>query len=730
MTRRRLMMIAGALLAIGGGVWLMTMRAGPRDRSTASQETAKRSATNEVQRRHVVRDASGVSPADALAGGAIRVVDGDGKPAAAAVFSTADPRWSRTSATFVGDTGPDGLISAKDRVAPPGAYIWALARRHVGRQVAGPEIFDPAGQTLTLGPGSTVRLHVVTKNGEPVVGASCDVRRGARRVTDVDGMALLPGCVPGSTVGVSAYVIGAPKQTTGFVTLPHDGSPADLEITIGSGYGPFVLLDVTGDLAPDAEVRLEVAGGEPKPGVVTLRFGAPPVLISLRDRFLDDVEITATAFGARSTSRRLDRTVLAGDSITPVELELVAGGGVPRRGRVLNADGSPAPDVEVGLAGEFPEWDVEATDEKGWFEIDLAWLGQEIRAVRSGDACSSAVSLSGDMDDLILRLGPGATLRGVVRDETSGRAVVKATVLVVLGTSDSALELESMTDASGVYRVSGLPPDVFVLPSVDHSPRAIPTRARTRLREAQRGATEQSLIREGLAHRIEGGETISHDLQAVVQLGGERTFRIALPEGAAMPKWIAIGESWEGGDGRSRSARWGWLASDGAAEFTRFLNVGVHRFHVSAPGLVADVAEIVVHGDGPQPDTEIRLRARRRVLARLVDAEGEPALHAGIRIRVAFHSARGGRSIGDALTDASGIADVTDAVPSAGDVSATGASVVFTLGGGGGFVAASPFGDDVNLRVDGAEWARRLRADDDTPLVVDVPVEIRWGEDR
>ena len=714
------LLIVGVILLAGGAAWLALSGDPGSDSSPeaahSSGEVVAPVASDDSGRSHVGVGENGPAPIGARSG-AIRVVEADGSPATARVYTTSEPTYSHTSRRFVGRTAMDGVILPEARGAEPLAFLWALAP---GR-IAGPVEVRAAGQTLTLGPGSSIEVHVRRPDGTPIAGASCDTKPWrAHAVTDVNGDALLSGLAAGSVEEVGARVVGAYGRATAEISLPSDGTQLRVELEVDPGGGPFVLVAIAGDVTATDEVRIDIARGKQRARNFIVYGGDPPTLVSLRSRADSPVQFTARSLGYRSAERHVE--YVDRGTTARIELRLVAGG-VPLRGRVLNADGSPAARVVVGTAKELLGYGAEVTDEDGGFDVQIEWIGAAILALREREACSAEVTLRGDdLDELTLRLGTGAVLQGIVRDETSGRPIEKAEVRIAFGSGEYDDEWTAITDVSGAYRVAGLPPGTFVLPLVEGSPRAIPIEGQWRLTGGHHRSAPnpERLIADGHAYRIAGTETIAHDLTATALRGGECTVHVVLPARTELPDHFDIEHSSKGARGWGEELGFE-RPKDGQPSFTLFLEEGTHSLRVLVPGLVGEGAEIVVSGDGPLPDVEIVMTQRRRVLARIVDANGAPVALEGVRIRVAITGPSRGGSHGEGITVANGVADITDDSPAPGKVDADDTFVVFTLDGEGVY-GVSPWGEEANLRIPGREWARRVREESAVPWMIDVPI--------
>ncbi len=118
---------------------------------------------------------------------------------------------------------------------------------------------------------------------------------------------------------------------------------------------------------------------------------------------------------------------------------------------------------------------------------------------------------------------------------------------------------------------------------------------------------------------------------------------------------------------------------EGVTEIRRLLKQGHHRFRATAPGLVGESEVIHVAGSASLPDFEIVMRRARRVIARIVDQDGVPLRQRDIEVTLTVLGPDGSTKAGDADTDETGAADVTEFAPSARSADVADLSLVFTL---------------------------------------------------
>ncbi len=710
------------LVLLGVVSWLaltVDERHGSGDGATPVADRTDHSAGGAPVRARVAIDGPALV-ASTHSADAIHVLDADGSPANASVYTTAEPHWSKDDAQYLGRTGDDGLLDADERKAEPLAFLWAFD----DARMAGPDSVAIGGQTLTLGPGATIRVHVQHPDGSPIAGAICHEHRGLhkRGISGPQGHVELSGYPGEVEVSMLAGVFGGPfLPGMSRVTTSANGTVTDVDVVLDETTGPFVLVRVAGDLAADGDILLELAGGTRGPQTETVRRDDAPLLVSLHDRGDGPVWLTARVLGKRVARRVLDD--LAPGTTTPVGLVLLDGG-VPLRGRVVHADGSPAANVHVDTTDRAlrtrgrPQ-----TDEHGSFQVRAKWLGREIMAVREAEACSPVVALHDDPAEVVLTLGPGATIEGVVRDATTGRPIDGAFVGLWFNAFRGYSTWDTTTDENGLYRFGGLPPQTFVVPMHLRSDRSTATKADRELCKRAQNTADEELIREGIAHRVESDEIIRHDFVAIAEQGATALVRFAVPNGFPVPDEFEfeLAVAWSNTD-RTPDEYARYLEMlEGVTEVRRFLKQGHHRFRATAPGLVGESDVIHVTGNAPLPDFEIVLHATRRVLARVVDHDGTSLERRGVEVTLSVRGPDGTDRLGDADTDASGTADLTEFAPSARIAEAPDVFFVLTLDGDG-LYEASARGADANLQIPGREWTRQLRKDGTEPWVIDVPL--------
>lgn len=709
-----------AIVLIGAAGWLaweaVDAPQSSDERPLASHATGDEGDAALPGGRARVIEAQPVRTVDPPRAGEIRVVKADGSPANARVYTTSAAAWSRDAARDMGRTGDDGVLLAEEREAEPRAYLWALGS---GR-IAGPTPVVERGQTLTLGAGARIRVHVRRPDGSAIAGASCEGYRWSDRgISDDDGAIELSGFAPQTEVGVYAEVFGGRYfPASERVTTGENGSVTDVDVVVEETVGPFVLVRVVGDVSPEDQVRIELSGADRKLKATTVHGDDPPLLVSLQGRAHAPVTISARSRGKRVVSREL--AGLDEGTTTEVVLELLAGG-VPSRGRVFDVDGSPAAGTHVDtrdrvLRSRGPV----RTDEEGWFDVRVTWYGREILAARDGESVSTAVALAGDLKEIVLHLREMGAIEGVVRDVATRRPIEGASVGLYLDEFRGRTRWDSQTDADGRYRFSGLPPATFVLPVHIPTDRSRDTQEDDDLFERAKELSPDGLIREGIAHRSDGRTTLFHDFLAVSEPGGWICLRVVPAAGIELPDEIDLGHVWHA-EHRPRTIPRYPDTLEGETEVRRFLKPGYHEFRATAGDLVGESRVVHVAGTAQLADVEIVMQRVRRVIARLVDGDGTPFELRDVEVTLTL-VARGRRlELGDEDTDADGRVDLTTIAPTADALDRSDVELVFTVEGDG-VMDTEPDDGGVNLRLSGVEWARRLREGGSEPLVVDVPL--------
>jgi len=254
----------------------------------------------------------------------------------------------------------------------------------------------------------------------------------------------------------------------------------------------------------DAEVRgVEIRFGEPTEGVLFLlkkgvkvagraldhksSKGLPDVIIHYRGsreredsewaRFNRNAQITdydgsfefdgvppgEVTISAHSPFHAEARATLMAGKVDFVEIRLTEGASIS--GHVIAPDAvSPVSDVLVTLwsVGLLSRYETR-TDGSGAFSFDRLVAGQyQLMAEgKLGQAKSREIVLRGDerLGDLILVIAPGSIVRGKVSGVLSG----EFPVVNLLVNGQGGFTASTLTDADGVYAVSGVPPGLVKL---------------------------------------------------------------------------------------------------------------------------------------------------------------------------------------------------------------------------------------------------------------------------
>jgi len=139
---------------------------------------------------------------------------------------------------------------------------------------------------------------------------------------------------------------------------------------------------------------------------------------------------------------------------------------------VQREDGTPAVGATVVVRRPAGPADVLVTGEDGRVAWEPSGAGTKVLAVRPGDSCSRELDVAGE-ERIVLRLGPGATVRGAVRwaDDTP---VADAIVDMSLWRKGYSRLWTTRTGADGSYAFRGVPPGARVQPQVRHVEDVVP----------------------------------------------------------------------------------------------------------------------------------------------------------------------------------------------------------------------------------------------------------------
>jgi protocatechuate 3,4-dioxygenase beta subunit len=395
---------------------------------------------------------------------------------------------ARIDAARLSSFAEPGDAVATATTAADGKYRMTVAEGALQVAASSPD-YAPQARRVEVGPAGAVADFALVPGGvieglvrdertrEPVAGASVLARRGAamllaetgahRAVTGGDGRFRLTGLGPGawnlrasdrarSTRELTVIGVGVAEQVTG------------VELLIGPG--PAIrgrVVDDTGAAVPGIEVRAlsrgeatrsqaDAAGGfvldglAPGSYIVTARSdGYVPgasVRVALADKDVDGVVVTV---------RR----------------------GVTLRGHVEPrqvCEVQPEPTEERGLMMATPHG---STADDGEFQLGPLPDGEARLTARcpSGDQGAAAVRVGPGMADVVLRVTPGGSIAGRVIDAggkpLAGIGVVANEVSrgehLTIRNGGVTSGAQTVTDASGAYRIAGLAAGSYRLGALD-----------------------------------------------------------------------------------------------------------------------------------------------------------------------------------------------------------------------------------------------------------------------
>lgn len=407
---------------------------------------------------HAVRDRTPVAPGTAAPPG---VAEPTREPPSSP--SPAAPRLA----------GPRSDLPA--RVAPPAVVVTGRVRDESGRAVAGARVaLWP--RTAAACDAAAHRPACAIAGADGTFSLQLAAPLPFAAVLRADGVAPPPTvvdrCIAAPCVDVGDLVLAAGGELVGSV-VTADGAPV--------GGAAVRLVAVTGALAglPDplrerAATAVDVVTG-PDGGFAFARL-APGAYA---------VEVVAAGC-ARTRSERF--AVPAGERTTVPPV--VLGSGHELRGVVLGSRGEPAAAavVAVTLRGGRGDTVQALTDARGAFAFPALPAGPlVVRAV--ADGCAPAVCAGVEpSSDLVVRLGPGARIRGVVAGHERARAPLRVRVRRTddLPGSPAALErqqLRARFDAAALVLAtsSGDAPALAELAAVARARRDLEGRCALRL---------------------------------------------------------------------------------------------------------------------------------------------------------------------------------------------------------------------------------------------------------
>lgn len=424
-------------------------------------------------------------------------------------------------------------------------------------------------------------------------------------------------------------------------------------------------------------------------------------------------------------------------------------------GRVVDGEGRPVPGAILvgpgwmsrpGNDHRIPEeWD--RADEDGRFRVSPRWVGRDLFAAVPGESVSAWTRIEPGTEGLDLVVGPGAAVRGRVRDVLTGEPIPSARVELVVGESANPPLFITHCGPDGEYRFDGVPTGVMVHPRLASSAFAM-TEGTEEFLDLQYPTVLADLRRDGRARSFERpGEVWNHDLEAHAIPGTLVTFEL-IPGPLPLPDELdlklvtnvrlPLAEEFVGSSGyhrisghedraidiRGRRKTFThtqvvvWHVAADRPELTLRLPRGETRFRVRGQGVHGEPPPVQITGEEEPFRIEVRLERELRVVARLVDETGRPIRRAGIRVclwQASEAHAHGTKR----STDEEGSADFTDVAPLPEASLVDCERFLLTVEGEGVFHTTNDFPSRVVPR---EEYLRLGAAAKSGVLVLDVPV--------
>ncbi|MEN8151884.1 MAG: carboxypeptidase-like regulatory domain-containing protein, partial [Planctomycetota bacterium] len=576
--------------------------------------------------------------------------------------------------------------------------------------------------TIRLSDGCVVTGTIRDGNGDPVPGAA--VWPGDDDLiafADVEGRYRIDRLWPGRE-----YKVGLPssRETQQVVTFERMGEEKHLDFTVPTPPARGLLVSVRFESPPQAEPHLSFDLGMKKPMRIPLPLRDSMVRCPVPLRAGQEVRLSAICPGFTAAEKTV--TMPESETLVRVTLDLVPGG-LPLYGRVVDEAGEPVAGAEVRVckspaldAGSYRTLTVWSD---GRFRLKADPDRRHLIALSKGHGCSDWLHLEDGAREVVLVLTDACVAEGRVVDRDSGQPVAGVTVKLAFEMRGHG-DWRTKSGEDGSYRFAGIPPETFVWPYVETTRRAeaLDKPPDEHFDPAARSRTDA--VEKGLAFRFERtGEVFRRDLPVRRNRGGTCRLVLAPPEGGDLPEKITVFHE-------SRSDRWHrtseWeVTLDAALPVVEiWMEEGTHSVRFRSGALSGQVIGIEVTGDGDLPEREVRLGKQARVLARLVDREGNRIRRKGVRVQLAQVVTRGrghsGSGIGSAETNEAGEADVTGELPTVDNLDDESVSIRFTISDKA-FFDASPFDEYVNLAVPGPELARRIRDAGGEDVVFEVP---------
>jgi RNA polymerase sigma-70 factor (ECF subfamily) len=632
-------LVAALLAMIAGAVLVLPRVVAPPPPPVEAGERA-----GEASRSSHPRDATTVGADDratARAGrelppGTILVVDAQDRPARATVRTTPETLADVQKAVVLGRTDADGALVPSRFERWPRTWVWAQ-----GGGVAGPVARDADGVTvLRLGEGAVIEGRVVTPDGGPVAGVSV----AARARTDREGRFRIPGCFPGTPYDLGVEFDPRTGHWIGpTVVLEPGESRRELEIVHRPRESTVLLVSLDAPAGARGQGRIAIDGAEPWEAEFSMP-GSPLVRIPA-----DRLRGRAVRVGARLPGYRAEPVAVEvpeAEGTVEVRLTLVPGG-LPARGRVVDAEGEPVAGARI-LAAEDPAnprgHEQEArTDDDGEFAIPAAWLGRSVIAFREGRDVSEWLALREETADVTLRLGPGGVVEGRVLAADDGQPVPGVDVVLQFGNeSGNPWTFRSRSDDEGRYRFDGVPLATLAWPRIPDGLRSLPQD-----RENPDWAKPPgTVLREGAATVLErSGQVWRHDVLARRRTGIRLDLALSVPAGVPAPVRVHVLHRFEGW------RRWDEDVDPADPRLELFLPEGEHRIVVRTLTHWASPGPIRVRAGDRDRALRLELAPRPVVLVRAVDAEGAPLERRDLVVTAWDR---------EVPTDSHGVADISD----------------------------------------------------------------------
>ena len=559
-----------------------------------------------------------------------------------------------------------------------------------------------------------LNVLVETTGGAPIE-AACVSAAGLIDHTDRAGRVSLPDVPRGRRCTVTLeFQSHKNEEHTRELDIPADAAEHEVVFRVDPPLWPVLVIRLTSDVPREAAASVHCRGGANysfsgiRPEMRAFRVPVSPPGI-------EAIEVHAECPGFESVATQIEAPRTPGEH--PLELTLRSGG-LPAWGRVLEDDGTPAEGAKVvARRGDVPVWlSPEVTSgPDGRFRIVNMMRGTSIVALREGKECSPPLELTGDVRTIELQLGRGASAEGRVTFADGSPAPGADVRLCFTPSGSLARQWSAITDDRGVYRFSGIPEGWWIRPALmwknDFGP------GDDASGPFGSGTTDE-LVQSGEAH-IAGParDVFRRDLRAQkFESNLECELRLRLPPGADVPTSVVVEEWTETGGSASQR----FIESE-ALCVTVSLRAGRRTIvRVTAGPLHADTGWFVPERGSKPPVFELDLKSVPRILAQLVDDAGAPVRRADVDILVGYWRGPTGSGTQKAATDDSGRADVTSCIPPVAVLEVPDRAVAFAMQGPG-VLRRFELGEHPNLRIEGPDLARRLRAGEDD-VVLPIPI--------